>query len=830
MINVSREFSDTMRKRTDFKEYADITLADGTVLNLSASDFTVSNNYINDGAGASQIPLGVAIERNIQIEIMNDQEQYSTYDFYGAVIELYLTFQLSETVEKVVYGRFKVITPETYGETVIITAVDDMYKADKPYSTSLAFPASTGAMLREICEKCDLPLGSTTFQNSDFVVNTAPDSSYTFRAVIGFIAMIAGGNARINRLGYLEIISYDFTTMERLRAFDGGVFNPWENTVTVDGGTFNPWNAGDVADGGLFSDFEQVQILHNWKYIKIDTDDIVITGVKTVYSDDDGNELDVLEGEEGYVLEIENPLIVGKEAAAVALIGAIMIGGRYRKFEGDHISYPIAEFMDSVLITDRKNNLYQSIITDVNFTFCGLTTIKNSSESAVRNSSKYVSETIKTYIAARQLVTKERTERQKAIEQLAYQLANSSGLYITEDKQADGSGIYYMHDKPTLEESMIVWKLTALAFGISTDGGKTYPYGFTVNGETIVGLLYADGIDVKNLVVGENVTMGSKATISWKNVTGNENVANVSDIPTKISQLTNDSGFVNSSAIPTKLSQLTNDNGFITASAVPSDDEIVNLILTNRGTIITKDYIGTLKVVAGSVAAENITGTTLSGKKINGGSISIGNGNFVVAEDGIVNATGEFTTSRNIETGSIAFSKMAGTGFVVYKYADTETIDNAIECAALSGVSGEKSGALTLRKNGIRDVTIAAGSGRGVQIFDKTNGTNLVATMYRNDEWNSGAIQLFNPSSSEDPFFYVGISNANYKMKFSEWQFSTFGLDDQRLFAGGNIFLQYVNGQRKAYLDQLNVGGSAMTSLAWKWSSELGAFVLTGTQ
>lgn len=27
-------------------------------------------------------------------------------------------------------------------------------------------------------------------------------------------------------------------------------------------------------------------------------------------------------------------------------------------------------------------------------------------------------------------------------------------------------------DKPTLAESMIVWKLTALAFGISTDGGK----------------------------------------------------------------------------------------------------------------------------------------------------------------------------------------------------------------------------------------------------------------------------------------------------------------------------------------------------------------------
>lgn len=525
MINVSREFLDTMRIRTDFKQYADITLADGTVLNLSASDFTIANNYINDGAGASQIPLGVAVEKNIQIELMNDHEQYSTYDFYGAVIELYLTFKLSETVEKVAYGKFTVINPETYGETVITTAVDDMYKADKPYSTSLTFPATTGAMLQEICEKCDLPLGTTAFTNSDFVVETAPDASYTFRSVIGFIAMIAGGNARINRLGYLEIISYDFTMMERLRMYDGGTFNPWENTVTIDGGTFNPWSAGDVADGGLFSDYQQVQILHDWKNIKIDTDDIVITGIKAIYSDEDGNELEVLEGEEGYVLEVENPLIAGKESAAVALIGAIMIGGRYRKFEGDHISYPIAEFMDPVLVTDRRNNLYQSIITDVNFAFFGLTTIKNSSESAVRNSSRYVSEAVRTYIAARQLVTRERTERQKAIDQLAYQLANSSGLFMTKEAQDDGSCIYYMHDKPTVKESMIIWKLTANALGISTDGGVTYPYGLDVSGMAILNRIYAIGLDANYINTGaitiedDNGNVLFSADIDTKKVT-----------------------------------------------------------------------------------------------------------------------------------------------------------------------------------------------------------------------------------------------------------------------------------------------------------------------
>ena len=32
-----------------------------------------------------------------------------------------------------------------------------------------------------------------------------------------------------------------------------------------------------------------------------------------------------------------------------------------------------------------------------------------------------------------------------------------------------------------MEESDIIWKFTAEAIGISTDGGKTWPYGFSVN-------------------------------------------------------------------------------------------------------------------------------------------------------------------------------------------------------------------------------------------------------------------------------------------------------------------------------------------------------------
>lgn len=160
-------------------------------------------------------------------------------------------------------------------------------------------------------------------------------------------------------------------------------------------------------------------------------------------------------------------------------------------------------------------------------------------------------------------------------------------------------------------------------------------------------------IKALNLEVGNHIKMGENATISWGNVSGKPtDLAYTSDIPTKVSELTNDSQYATTSSIPTKvsqlendskyavtsaipskLSQLTNDSGYITSSAVPTDDEIIDLILANRGTIITKDYIGTLKVVAGSVAAENITGTTIVGKTIVVGGENNGNGSIVVKDE-----------------------------------------------------------------------------------------------------------------------------------------------------------------------------------------------------
>lgn len=473
MINVSDEFKQLMTERQDFKCNAEVTLANGTVLPLGEDDFSIDNNSLVDAAGANTIPLGVALSRNVQLEIMNDDDHLSNYDFFGAKIRLYLTFELSETTEKIEYGTFTVTQPESYGNVVTIVGYDDMYKADKAYSTTLTFPATAKSVLVDSCDTCGILIGDSNFLHNDFQIPTMPSSEYTHRQIIGFISMIACGNARIDRTGHLQIMTYDFN-----------------------------YNSGNIHD------------LTDYNTLTNDTNDVQVTGVqmtrtvKKTVTDEEGNENEedveetVKVGADSYILSLENPLVKGHEETLVSWVYDKFKSVTFRGFTMDYISYPIAEFMDKIKVTDWRENSFYSVLTDVNFVFFGYTTLKNSAESPLRNQSNYTSSNQKAIIQGKQLVEQERNNRQNALDKMQEALKNSNGMYSTQEVLLDGSTIYYLHDKPTMKESKNVIKLTAEVIGFSIDGGKTYPYGFTITGEMVARLLYTEGINADYINTG----------------------------------------------------------------------------------------------------------------------------------------------------------------------------------------------------------------------------------------------------------------------------------------------------------------------------------------
>ena len=452
MINVSGEFREVMARRRDFRCFAQMTLADGSEYALDGKDFAIAGNGYTDGAGASGLPLGAAVCRQIRLQLVNDDERWAGRDLYGARLRLWLTLELSETAERIQLGTFTAVEPASYGETVTVSAWDDMYRTDRAYETALAFPATLGSMYREICERCAIPYGTAAFPNEDYMVQAPPAGETTCRQALGYIAMLAGGNARIDRTGRMQIL---------------------------------PYALGE----------EAALELEEWSSLETGTDDILVTGLSMAVEDGDGTEQTVLYGEEGYVLQVENPLVTpGQEQASLALMGAGLVGYPFRPFSGEHTAFPLAEFMDMALVRDRRGRAYKTVLTDVDFAFGGYTSFSNSAEPAARNGSRYVSPEARARLAARRLVERERTAREAEMERLAGLLSQSGGLFCTVQTLEDDSKVYYLHNRPELADSATVMKLTAEAIGFSTDGGKTWPYGFAVTGEMVMGVIRSEGL------------------------------------------------------------------------------------------------------------------------------------------------------------------------------------------------------------------------------------------------------------------------------------------------------------------------------------------------
>lgn len=545
MINVSNAFREKLEAGEPVRMMVDITFPDGTKKTIN-EDIMNGDNGFSDCAESSSFPVGATICKTLTLSINNDQEQWKNYNFYGAKIHAYLKLQTSyaapesvstlldesynpildstgdpiiatqaatkDIIETIDKGVYTVTTPEQYSDIINVTALDDMYKANKVYTSGLKLPQSLINLVRDACKTVGIGM-NLTMDHGDIIIRSIPDSM-TFRQLFGYAAMVESANARIDYFGNLQFVKWDFEKMESDNTATVGAdgfihFGDASPSIDTDGFASLPgWTIN--AEGflaltsGPGSDVQRLMAYANPPALS--SDDIVITGIKVTNgqsNDDTDTDYSGMYGEEGYVLELENELIDADQLETIAnIIGEQIVGARFRNLEGDLVYNPLVEFGDMVYTYDRLGNKYLTPLTDVSGNVGGLTTVKTQADDPIRGSSDFYGNSTKAIVAARQMVQKETSAREEAIRRLAETLNSSSGLYMTQELQQDGSIIYYMHNKATMAESNIIWKLTAEAFAVSIDGGKTYPYGFAVTGELITRLLYAEGINADYINAG----------------------------------------------------------------------------------------------------------------------------------------------------------------------------------------------------------------------------------------------------------------------------------------------------------------------------------------
>ncbi len=658
MLNVSAKWQRAVMLDNDINVncFADIVTASGEKIPISDSELWANGFEVNDSTSSNgTFTIGALIAGKLKIKLNNIYEDYSKYDFDKASVTTYISKSFSDgTTEKLKIGEYKVSETSYDGSLITLTCLDNINNFNREYDSNLSYPTTAYEVVRDACIKCDVPFTMARFDNSDYVINEIPSDNQklTYGQVIAYILQLSGLWGKCGHDGELFIGWYDMSQFGS-QNYNGGTFStkttPYSDGDSVDGGNFTDYSSGDIADGGTFTEARNYHNVYTQKDLNVATDDVVITGVKVIVTskEDKAKDVNMLAGKEGYVVSIsDNPFILADKAQTVANYIFKKIGGmRFRPLDATLLSNPLIESGDVALVTDRKQNTYSCFISNRTFTVGSGTKISCDAENASRNSADKFSSETKAVVQARKVAQAQLSVYDKQMQLLTQLMSQSLGLFKTEQVQEDGSIIYIMHNKADLNSSNIQWKMTANGMAVSSDYGKTWNAGIDKDGNAIFNIMSAIGINF-DWAHGGTLTLGGENNVNGKQYVKDANGKILITLDNKGITLANGvniswNNISNKPSIPTDTNDLTNGAGYIDSG---------------KATRITKDtvttsYVNALSVKAGSVDAENITGTTITGKNIVGGTIDIGNGVFVVNNDGKVTAS-----NFNMSGGSIALN------------------------------------------------------------------------------------------------------------------------------------------------------------------------------
>lgn len=552
MLNIGTDFRECLRN--DDRRYIEKAIITARDANDQTITLTLRENEIwSDGfsvesaaSSDGNFDIGAAIIGKATLVINNISGDYTDINFTEATVVLKIGpasigYDDDQGVEhdrdwhqKGVYT----VDEATYsGEIITLSCLDNMYKFDKSYSSvNTTYRTTLYQIVKDICTPAtggvNVTLATNNFPHYNKWVERRPDDdALTCREMISYVAQIAGCFAWCDSNGHLRIEDYNF---ERLNTVE--IDHEQYPVVTdnnnvhigqegFDPNNYNPWNQRCHLITGTYSS-------------TIGVDDVVITGI-AVTGEIDGEEVTRTSGSAGYVLEIkDNPLIQSDDLTDTSKITLqnvanwvglpddsndthYLIGRRFRVASLSHLSDPSIEPGDVAYVRTRKGAYHPIIISSTTFTPHSAQSTRSSARTPARNSATRYSAETQTYIALRKLIEHEVSEREAAIRDLNNRLVvMPTGAYTTTVELQSGGSIYYIHDQANLEDSTIVWKITADGWGVATGedvditksgttyiDNSTYSSGMNALGDAILSIVYATGIVADYIHLYGNMTV-----------------------------------------------------------------------------------------------------------------------------------------------------------------------------------------------------------------------------------------------------------------------------------------------------------------------------------
>lgn len=251
---------------------------------------------------------------------------------------------------------------------------------------------------------------------------------------------------------------------------------------------------------------------------------------------------------------------------------------------------------------------------------------------------------------------KELTAYDKAVQELSTLMMQAMGLFKSVEKLEDGSRIYYLHNSPSLANSKVQWKITAGAFAVSSDYGKTWNAGLTADGKATVNALSAIGISFDwasggTLTLGGNgnvngrcevhnakgeviitldekgITLATGTTISWSNITGTPTIYDKDGI-VKITKDTINAAYINALNITAKNVAADALNGkTIIGATIQNAKDNPTFKVDSSGHMVAKyGTFGGFSTTGGNISS---SGSSLVANVVSGSSYAYGGGSYL---------------------------------------------------------------------------------------------------------------------------------------------------------------------------------------------------------
>lgn len=486
MLTASAEYRGHWAESSECMLRVTFDWADGTTTVMTGDDLMMGGVEVTKASTPSgSFDVGGVVVGTARVTLNNLDGRLDDLTFDGAEVAVEVGVELADGgTEWVLVGTYDAVQPESYGATVAVELQDPLGRLDRDFSdVVVGYPCSLAELLSETCTACGVTMASGSFPNSSVRVPAAPSVDCSCADVVGWIGRAAGCFAICDPRGRLAMRWYD--------------------------GESDP-----IAVTAISS-------------LTVTLDDVLVTGVRVQASEGTNASGERVDGEastygsEGYVLDLgQNPLVAyGGASACASRVGERVVGMHFRPFSASAVGNPLWEPGDPVTVTDSRGVTHGAWLTSFTWRAGAYEQLACDAKPPVRNAGRgRTSDVARAIMRVNDRVAYERTQRELAVASLQRQIDTAGGTYRTEETLPDGSTIIYVHDKPTVAESTVVWKLTAEALGLSTDGGRTYPYGLDVTGTAILDRIYAIGIDADYIRTGS--VRGRQSESSWDLDTG----------------------------------------------------------------------------------------------------------------------------------------------------------------------------------------------------------------------------------------------------------------------------------------------------------------------